>query len=67
MSDIGVQVESKDLTVEELNAIKYCPNCEKPQHCDHSVTYTPQDDNGNLNLTGVQLECTKCQCMDCEV
>lgn len=61
----NIQIETRDLTVEELNSIKYCPACEQPQHCGHSVTYTPQDYDGNLNLTGVQLECTTCQCQDC--
>jgi len=63
MSD-EIIIETHEQTVEEFNAIKYCPTCEQPQHCDHAVTYALSDDDGNL-IPETFSECSKCECMDC--
>lgn len=62
MSDTNV-TNTVELSVEEFNAIKYCANCENPQHCDYAVTYAVKDFDGNL--TGQLAECIECQCEDC--
>ena len=64
MSDTNVTVTNTvELTVEEFNAIKYCANCETPQHCGHAETYAVRDFDGKL--TGQMAECIHCQCEDC--
>ena len=47
----------------QVNATKYCPNCNQKQHCNHSITYA------RTRLEGVVpdafIECETCECMDC--
>jgi len=45
------------------NAIKYCPSCEQPQHCNHAITYA-KTSIGQI-LPDAFTECSMCECMDC--